>query len=43
MIGISSIGTSESGFALVIRMDQDLMVTRIPIKEIKERVLYKSF
>jgi hypothetical protein len=43
MISKSSIGASESSFALVIRMDQDLMIARIPIKKIKERLLCKSF
>jgi hypothetical protein len=43
MIIISSIGTSESSFALVIRMDLDLMIARIPIKETKERMLCKPF
>jgi hypothetical protein len=39
MISISSIGASKSSFALVIRMDQDLMIARIPIKKTKERML----
>jgi hypothetical protein len=43
MIGIGSIATSKSGFALIIRMDRDLMVDRIPIKKIEERVLCKPF
>ena len=42
-ISISSIGTSKSSFALVIRMDLDLMIARIPIKETKERMLCKLF
>jgi hypothetical protein len=43
MISINSIGASESSFALVITMDQDLMIARIPIKETKERMLCKTF
>ena len=43
MIGIGSIGACEIGLALIIRMDGDLVMTGIPIKETKERIVCKPF
>jgi hypothetical protein len=40
MISIGSIRACEGGLALIIRMDGDLMISGIPIKETKEGVIH---
>ena len=43
MIGICSIRACESGLVLIIGMDGDLVITGLPIKETKERMVCKPF
>ena len=43
MIGIGSIRACESGLVLIIGMDGDLVITKIPIEETKERMVCKPF
>jgi hypothetical protein len=38
-ICIGSVWASKCGLALIIRVDGDLVITRIPIKETEERML----
>jgi len=38
MVGIGSVGACESGLALMIRMNGNLVITGTPIEETKETI-----